>query len=621
MTVRRTEVRPRPEGGGSFAPALGGGSGANRAASAPGAGRKDMGLSEGSTRTAGVGEKRPPRGGGSGAARVASAPGEGRESIGMTRERLYLFDTTLRDGQQTQGVQFSGAEKRQIAGALDALGVDYIEGGWPGANPTDSEFFAAPPATRATLTAFGMTRRVGRSAENDDVLALVLDAGTPAVCLVGKTHDFHVTTALGVTLDENLAAIRASLAHLAAKGREALFDAEHFFDGYRANPGYALDCLRAARDEGARWIVLCDTNGGTLPGEIGRITAEVVAAGIPGDRLGIHCHDDTGNAVAGSLAAIDAGARQVQGTLNGLGERCGNANLTTLIPTLLLKAPYASRFQTGVTPQALRGLLRTSRMLDDILNRVPRRAAAYVGASAFTHKAGLHASAILKDPATYEHIDPALVGNARVIPMSNQAGQANLRARLAEAGIGVAAKDPRLGRILEVVKEREDRGYAYDGAQASFELIARRELGLLPAFFEVKRYRVTVERRKNKYDRMVSLSEAVVVVKIGATKTLSVSESMDAAGTDRGPVNALAKALAKDLGPYQAVIDDLQLVDYKVRVTQGGTDAVTRVIIDSEDSQGRRWSTVGVSANIVDASFEALLDAINWKLIRDGAKA
>jgi len=535
----------------------------------------------------------------------------------MTRERLYLFDTTLRDGQQTQGVQFSTAEKHLIAQALDALGIDHVEGGWPGANPTDSEFFASPPATRATLTAFGMTHRVGRSAANDDVLAGVVNAGTPAVCLVGKTHDFHVTTALGVSLEENRDAIAASLRHLVAKGREALFDAEHFFDGYRANPDYALSCLHAARDAGARWIVLCDTNGGTLPADVGRITAEVIAAGIPGDRLGIHCHDDTGNAVANSLAAVLAGARQIQGTLNGLGERCGNANLVTLIPTLLLKEPFASRFATGVSPEALAGLLRTSRMLDDILNRVPLRSAPYVGASAFAHKAGLHASAILKDPTTYEHIDPALIGNERVIPMSNQAGQSNLRAGLVAAGIAVDPKDPRLGQIIEAVKAREDQGYAYDGAQASFELVARRALGLCPVFFEVKRYRVTVERRKNKHDQMVSLSEAVVVVKIGEAKNMSVSDSMDADGHDRGPVNALAKALAKDLGPYQACIDDMKLVDFKVRITNGGTEAVTRVIIDSEDGQGRRWSTVGVSANIVDASFEALLDAIQWKLIRD----
>jgi 2-isopropylmalate synthase len=536
----------------------------------------------------------------------------------MSRERLYLYDTTLRDGQQTQGVQFSLAEKRRISETLDALGVDYIEGGWPGANPTDSAFFAARPETRATFTAFGMTKRAGLSAENDDVLAAVLNAGTPAVCLVGKTHDFHVTTALGVSLKENIDNIARSIAHCVAEGREALFDAEHFFDGYKANPAYALDCLAAALEAGARWIVLCDTNGGTLPAEVGEITAEVIAAGIPGARLGIHTHDDTGNAVAATLAAVDAGARQIQGTLNGLGERCGNANLTTLIPTLLLKEPYASRFETGVTAEALAGLTHASRLLDDILNRVPNKAAPYVGASAFAHKAGLHASAILKDPATYEHIDPAAVGNTRIIPMSNQAGQSNLRERLREMGIEVEKGDPALARILARVKEREDQGYSYDTAQASFELLAREELGLLPRFFEVKRYRVTVERRKNKYNRMVTLSEAVVVVKIGNDKMLSVSESLDETGSDRGPVNALAKALAKDLGPYQAAIDDMRLVDFKVRITQGGTEAVTRVIIDSEDGQGRRWSTVGLSANIVDASFEALLDAIIWKLIRDG---
>ena len=536
------------------------------------------------------------------------------------RERLYLYDTTLRDGQQTQGVQFSTGEKVAIAGALDALGIDYIEGGWPGANPTDSEFFAQRPQTRAVFTAFGMTKRAGRSAANDDVLAAVMNAGTPAVCLVGKTHDFHVSTALGITLDENLDAIRESVAHMVAQGREALFDAEHFFDGWKANPSYALACLSAAHEAGARWIVLCDTNGGTLPAEVGRIVADVIAAGIPGERLGIHCHDDTGNAVAASLAAVDAGVRQIQGTLNGLGERCGNANLTSLIPTLLLKEPYAGRYDTGITAEALTGLLRVSRQLDDILNRVSLRSAPYVGASAFAHKAGLHASAILKDPATYEHIDPALVGNTRVIPMSNQAGQSNLRARLQAAGLEVAAGDPRLARILDSVKAREDAGYAYDGAQASFELLARDALGLLPRFFEVKRYRVTVERRKNRYDQMVSVSEAVVVVKIGSHKVLSVSESMDETGTDRGPVNALSKALGKDLGPYQASIDDMKLVDFKVRITQGGTEAVTRVIIDSEDGRGRRWSTVGVSANIVDASFSALLDAITWKLIRDGVE-
>ncbi|WP_297620534.1 citramalate synthase [uncultured Roseicyclus sp.] len=536
-------------------------------------------------------------------------------------ERLYIYDTTLRDGQQTQGVQFSTKDKIRIATALDALGVDHIEGGWPGANPTDSAFFETAPRTRAVMTAFGMTRRAGRSAANDDVLAAVLNAGTPAVCLVGKAHDFHVTQALGITLSDNLDTIGTSIAHCVAQGREALFDAEHFFDGYKANPDYALSCLHAAYQAGARWVVLCDTNGGTLPDEIGRITAKVIAAGIPGDRLGIHTHNDLDCAVAGALAAVMAGARQVQGTLNGLGERCGNANLTALIPTLLLKQPYASRFSTSITPEALAGLTRISRMLDDILNRVPMRQAAYVGASAFAHKAGLHASAIVKDPTTYEHVDPALVGNARIIPMSNQAGQSNLRQRLAEMGLDVPRDHPALPVILDEIKAREDQGYAYDTAQASFELLARRALGVMPRFFEVKRYRVTVERRKNKYDQMVSLSEAVVVLRIGEAKMLSVSESMDEAGTDRGPVNALAKALAKDLGPYQRYIADIRLVDFKVRITQGGTEAVTRVIIDSEDATGRRWSTVGVSANIVDASFEALLESVLWKLVRDGAPA
>ncbi|PRY85214.1 citramalate synthase [Donghicola tyrosinivorans] len=535
------------------------------------------------------------------------------------KERVYLYDTTLRDGQQTQGVQFSTREKQQIAGALDRLGVDYVEGGWPGANPTDSEFFEVPPAMSAVLTAFGMTKRAGRSAENDDVLAAVLNAGTPAVCLVGKSHDFHVTCALGISLEENVENIRASIAHIVSLGREALFDAEHFFDGYDANPAYALECVKAAYEAGARWVVLCDTNGGAQPSRIADVVRDVIAAGIPGDHLGIHCHNDTEQAVAGSLAALEAGARQIQGTLNGLGERCGNANLTTLIPTLLLKEPYASKYDTGVSFAALEGMVKVSRMLDDILNRVPQRQAPYVGASAFAHKAGLHASAILKDPSTYEHIDPAAVGNNRIIPMSNQAGQSNLRRRLAEAGLEVAAGDPALGRILDTVKEREAEGYSYDGAQASFELLAREELGLRPRFFEVKRYRVSIERRKNKYNKMVSLSEAVVVVKVGGEKKLSVSESMDENGTDRGPVNALSKALAKDLGPYQEMIDDMRLVDFKVRITQGGTEAVTRVIIDSEDDKGRRWSTVGVSANIVDASFEALLDAIAWKLLRDGA--
>ena len=538
----------------------------------------------------------------------------------MKRERIYLYDTTLRDGQQTQGVNFTVDNKIHISKALDELGIDYVEGGWPGANPTDSDFFDTKPKLKATFTAFGMTKRSGKSAENDEVLSAVLNANTPGVCLVGKTHDFHVTKALGITLEENLKNISDSVKHIVSKGREALFDCEHFFDGYRENPKYALKAAKAAYDAGARWVVLCDTNGGALPAQIFSATKAVIDTGIPGKCIGIHTHDDTEHAVANSLAAIDAGARQVQGTLNGLGERCGNANLVTLIPTLLLKEPYSSLYETGIEISKLNGLTSISRTLDDILNRVPDKWAAYVGSSAFAHKAGLHASAILKDPQTYEHIDPTIVGNERIIPMSNQAGQSNLKKRLMDAGLQIEKGDSRLSEILNAIKEREDRGYAYDSAQASFELIARKILGQLPTFFEIKRYRVTVEKRKNKYGKMVSLSEAVVVAKIGKNKVLSVSESMDPECGDQGPVNALSKALAKDLGPYQNCIDDMTLTDYKVRITGSGTDAVTRVIIDSQDGQGRRWSTVGVSANIVDASFEALLDAINWKLIRDGMK-
>jgi 2-isopropylmalate synthase len=356
-----------------------------------------------------------------------------------------------------------------------------------------------------------------------------------------------------------------------------------------------------------------------MPGEIGGITAEVCAR-IPGSRVGIHTHNDTEQAVAGSLAAVEAGARQIQGTLNGLGERCCNANLVSLIPTLLLKEPWASRFETGVSTEGLASLTRVSRMLDEILNRQPNRHAPYVGAAAFAHKAGLHASAIAKDPHTYEHVEPERVGNARVIPMSNQAGRSNLLRRLADAGIEADPKDPRLGPLLAKVKEREDQGFAYDSASASFELLARDYLGQRLKYFSVERFRVTVERRFNAMGDVVTVSEAVVVVNVEGERMISASESFDdVTGSDQGPVNALSLALRRDLGKYQAYIDDLKLTDFKVRILTGGTEAVTRVLIESGDSTGARWSTVGVSANIVDASAQALLDSIEWKLIRDGA--
>ncbi len=537
----------------------------------------------------------------------------------MTRQRLYLFDTTLRDGQQTQGVDFSAEDKRRIATALDEIGMDYIEGGWPGANPVDTEFFANPPKPRhAKFLAFGMTKRAGRSAENDEVLAGVLNAGTDTVCLVGKTHVFHVKTALGITNDENLENIRASVAHCVAQGRETMLDAEHFFDGYKEDAGYALSCVETALEAGARWVVLCDTNGGTLPDEVGAIT-RAVCERFGGDRIGIHTHDDTGNAVANTLAAIEAGACQIQGTLNGLGERCGNANLVSLIPTLLLKEPYASRFETAVTAKGLTRLPRLSHLLDEILNRSPNPHAPYVGKAAFAHKAGLHASAIIKDPTTYEHVPPESVGNERVIPMSNQAGRSNLLNRLAEAGIDVQPDDKRLARLLDHVKNMEEKGFAYDSAEASFVLLARRFLDQMPVFFAVDRYRVTVERRHNANGDLVTASEAVVKVAVDGERFLSVSESLDPVGGDQGPINALSRALRKDLGKYQAYIDDLELEDFKVRIVGRGTEAVTRVLIISRDRGGKRWATVGVSANIVDASFQALEDAILYKLLSEDA--
>jgi 2-isopropylmalate synthase len=532
----------------------------------------------------------------------------------MARQRLSIYDTTLRDGAQTHGVDFSVEDKWLIAQQLDVLGIDYIEGGYPGANPTDTRLFAeSRELGHARLTAFGMTKRPGRSLANDPGFQALLAAKTSAICLVGKTWDFHVDVALGISLEENLEGIRESVAAVVASGREALLDCEHFFDGYKANAPYALGCAKAAYEAGARWVVLCDTNGGTLPEEVERIVAEVVKV-IPGDHVGIHVHNDTDNGVANSLAAVRAGARQIQGTLNGLGERCGNANLTSIIPTLMLKSDYADRFETGVTPEKLRTLTHASRILDELLNRAPNRHAPYVGESAFAHKGGIHVSAVQKDPRTYEHVPPEAVGNRRKLLVSDQAGRSNILAELDRIGIAVPKDDPRVLRLLDEVKEREAVGYAYEAADASFELLARRMLGNVPQFFDVDSFRVTVERRHNALGDLVTVSEATVKVRIDG-------ETMLSAGEGNGPVNALDNALRKDLGPYQSYIDDLELVDYKVRILTGGTDAVTRVLIESRDGEGNRWYTVGVSPNIVDASFEALLDSINYKLIRDGATA
>jgi 2-isopropylmalate synthase len=531
----------------------------------------------------------------------------------MSRERLYLYDTTLRDGAQTTGVDFSLDDKRRIAALLDALGVDYIEGGYPGANPLDTEFFSKKSKFHhAKFAAFGMIRRSGRSAENDPGVAALLDAEASAICYVAKSWDYHVHVALGTTLEDNIAGIAQSVKLAVERGRETMLDCEHFFDGYKANPAYALEVARTAYEAGARWIILCDTNGGTLPHEVERIVAEV-AKHIPHDRIGIHAHNDTENAVANSLAAVRAGARQIQGTLNGLGERCGNANLVSIIPTLLLKKDYADAFDIGVSPDQLGALTKVSHTLDELLNRAPNRHQPYVGASAFATKAGIHASAVMKEPATYEHVIPETVGNHRRLLVSGQAGKSNILAELERFGVALDKNDPRLLRLLDEVKEKEAQLYAYEGAEASFELLARRSLGTVPNYFEVERFSVNAERRHNAKGEFVTVSEAVVKLRIGDDTSISVAEG-------NGPINALDLALRKDLGKYQPFVEDLELVDYRVRVFQGGTDAVTRVLIEFSDGSGENWSTVGVSANIIDASFQALTDAITYKLLKAGAE-
>ncbi len=526
------------------------------------------------------------------------------------KERIYLYDTTLRDGQQTPGIDFSVEDKIAIAGMLDEFGVDYVEGGYPGANPTDTAFFSEKRTQRSRFAAFGMTKRVGVSASNDPGLALLLQSRSDVVCYVAKSSQYQVRVALGCTDEENLEAIRASVEAAITAGKEAMVDCEHFFDGFKANADYTLACARTAYEAGARWVVLCDTNGGTQPAEIREIVRNAIAAGIPGSHLGIHAHDDTGQAVANSLAAVEAGARQIQGTLNGIGERCGNANLVTLIPTLALKKTYADRFETGVAPERLATIAHLSRGFDELLNRAPNAQAPYVGASAFATKAGIHASALAKEPSTYEHVEPESVGNRRKVMVSDQGGKANFLVELKRRGIEVSRDDPRLDTLVALVKEREAEGYAYEGADASFELLARRTLGTVPDFFSVESFRCMVERRFDANGQIKTVSEAIVKVVVEGETRMSVAEG-------HGPVNALDIALRKDLGRYQSEIEDLELVDYKVRILNGGTEAITRVLIESQDASGARWWTVGVSDNVIDASFQALMDSIVFKLMKN----
>jgi len=531
----------------------------------------------------------------------------------MSKEKIYIFDTTLRDGAQTQGVDFSIDDKLKVAKALDDLGVDYIEGGWPGANPTDTEFFQKKiKLNNSVLTAFGMTKKAGRSADNDPGLSSILNSNTPAVCLVGKSWDFHVDVALGISKEENLENIAESAKLFVKEKKEFMFDAEHFFDGFKNNKEYALSCIKSAYDNGARWIVLCDTNGGTLPNEVSEIINEVTKS-VPGKNLGIHAHNDTGNAVANSLVAVLSGAKQIQGTINGLGERCGNANLMSVIPTLHLKETYSKNYETNIKKDNIGKLTQCSRLLDEILNRKPNQHLPYVGAAAFSHKGGLHVSAVQKDPKTYEHINPELVGNVRNIVVSDQSGKSNIVSRLKSIGIDFKQDDPKIKKLLDEVKDREFIGYSYDGADASFELLARRIMGEIPRYISIKNYDVSV--KKNSSGEIISSAKAQLEV----DKKLILCE-----GEGNGPVHALDNAIRNNvdkLAKYSQYLKDLKLVDYKVRILNTGTEAVTRVSIESTDSKGKNWFTIGVSANIIDASFKALIDSLDYKLFKDNAPA
>ena len=510
-------------------------------------------------------------------------------------------------------MDFSVEDKEKIASALDHLGVDYIEGGRRGANPTDTEFVQQKHKYKnAKLTSFGMTKRPGRSADNDTGLSAVLNANTPAVCLVGKSWDFHVDIALEISNEENLENIKESAKHFVKANKEFMFDAEHFFDGYKANSNYAVECIKTAYDQGARWVVLCDTNGGTLPHEIKKIVSEVAKV-IPGNNLGIHAHNDTGNAVSNSLAAVLSGVRQVQGTINGLGERCGNANLMSLIPTFFLKKDFSSKFELNIKSENIKNLTQCSRLLDEILNRKPNKHLPYVGAAAFSHKGGLHVSAVQKDPKTYEHIKPEDVGNTRNIVISDQSGKSNIISRLKTINIDIEENDPKIKKLLNEVKDREFIGYSYDGADASFELLARRIIGEIPRYISITEYDVSV--KKNSLGEIISSAKANLEVD---------GEKIICEGEGNGPVNALDNAIRQNvdrLAKYSEYLRDLKLVDYKVRILNTGTEAVTRVSIESTDSKGKNWFTIGVSTNIIDASFKALIDSLDYKLFKDNAPA
>jgi 2-isopropylmalate synthase len=523
-----------------------------------------------------------------------------------THPHVETYDTTLRDGAQQVGLQFTVADKLRVTRLLDDLGVDVIEGGWPGSNPKDAEYFARArdlPWRHATLSAFGATRRPGRGVDDDPNLRALLDSGAPTVALVGKAWTLHVTEALRTTLDENLAMVADSVAHMAAAGRRVAFDAEHFFDGYAADPAYAMAVARAAAEAGADTVVLCDTNGGGLPTTVARVVRKVVAA-LPGVRIGVHFHDDSACAVANSLVAVEAGASHVQGAANGYGERCGNADLFAIVAGLELKQGLK------LLPQdRLAALTATAHAIAELANLPPDHRQPYVGGAAFATKAGLHASAIARRADAYSHVDPARVGNQARVLVSELAGRSNVLAKAGELGLDLVS-DPELGtRVLDRVKELEHQGYAFEVADASFELLVRREAAELRPPFDLEGYRVVVERRVEDGDG-TDLSEATVRLRVDGERVLAVGEGV-------GPVHALDQALRRALADRHPELETVRLVDYKVRILDGraGTRAVTRVLITSADGAGE-WTTVGVSDDIVTASWQALADGVTYGLLR-----
>jgi 2-isopropylmalate synthase len=517
----------------------------------------------------------------------------------MQTPRVTLYDTTLRDGTQGTGISFSVADKIRIAEKLDEFGIHYVEGGFPGSNPKDAEFFQQARQRvwkHAKITAFGATRRGRMSVEDDPQVRLLIDAGTPAVCIVGKTWPLHVTEVFQVTLEENLAMIADTVSFLKKNGREVLYDAEHFFDSYKEDAAYSLQSVTAARDAGADLIVLCDTNGGSLPGEIETSTREVISA--LGVAVGIHTHNDSGVGVANALAAINAGAVQVQGTINGYGERVGNCNLVSVIPNLQLKLGFS------LVPD-LTKLRELSVFIDELANVPHDIRAPFVGAAAFTHKGGQHVHAVQKLARTYEHIVPETVGNQRVTVVSDLAGQSNILVKARELGFEFQKGAPEVAKILQAVKTLENEGYEFEAAEASFELLVRKTLGLHKPLFELNEYHCSYRRsgeaRWNK-------CEATVKVIVDGTSEYTVAEG-------DGPVNALDAALRQALRPFYPAIDSIKLDDYKVRIINGqeGTAAGTRVLIDSTDGH-EHWGTVGVSDNIIEASWLALVDSFEYKL-------